>query len=93
MQDCQAQSKVDILVFSIWLVQVNNSVLNLMWFDLCQHVSLPHQASIEDEFSSYRGIMPKGKSFHSGTILQDQVGRLGLGVKREQADDKINLTQ
>lgn len=65
-----------------------------MLFDLCEHVSfLPHQASIEDQFPCYRAIMPKGKPFHPGAILQDQVGCLGLGVRTEQADDEQSLTQ
>lgn len=65
-----------------------------MQSDLCQHVSfLPHQASIEDQFPSYRGIVPKGKPFHLGAILQDQVSCLGLGVRRQQGDDEQNLTQ
>ncbi len=54
---------------------------------------LPHKASIEDQFPGYRAFMAKGKPFHPGAILQDQVGCLSLGVKREQADDEQNLTQ
>lgn len=54
---------------------------------------LPHQSSIEDQLPGYRGIVPKGKPFHPGAILQDQVSCLGLGVQREDTDAEPNLTQ
>lgn len=64
-----------------------------MYFDSCQQVSsLPHQASVEDQFPGYRDILPKGKPLHPGAILQDQVGRLGLGVQRAQAHVGQNLS-
>ena len=48
--------------------------------DHCEYVSLlPHQASVEHQLPSYRGVMAKRKSFHPGAILQDQVGCLSLG--------------
>lgn len=54
-----------------------------MHFDRCEHVHiLPHQASIEDQFPSDGDILTKGETFQLGAILQDQVCRLGLGVKR-----------
>lgn len=59
---------------------------------------LPHKASIEDQFTSYRGTVPKGKAFHPRAILQNQVCRLGLrvegkGRERVQEYDKQTFTQ
>lgn len=52
---------------------------------------LPHQASVEHQLSSYRGVMAKRKSFHPGAILQDQVGCLSLGEReREQVMSKLS---
>lgn len=59
--------------------------------DLCECVSLlPHQASVEHQLPSYRGVMAKGKSFHPGAILQDQVGSLSLGGGEEQVMSKLS---
>lgn len=56
-----------------------------MQSDSCGHNSfLPHQASVEDQFTSYRGTVPKGKAFHPRAILQNKVRRLGLGVEEER---------
>lgn len=51
---------------------------------------LPHQASVEHQLSSHRGVMAKRKSFHPGAILQDQVGCLSLGGEREQVMSKLS---
>lgn len=59
--------------------------------DLCEYVSLlPHQASVEHQLPSYRGVMAKRKSFHPGAILQDQVGSVSLEEGEEQVMSKLS---
>lgn len=59
--------------------------------DLREDVSLlPHQAGVEHQLPSCRGVMAKRKSFHPGAILQDQVGRLSLGEAEEQVMSKLS---
>lgn len=54
----------------------------------------PDQASIEDQFTSYRRCVPKGKPFHRGAVLQYQAGCLSLGnqQKRVQVQFQIKTT-
>lgn len=74
-----------------WSVHACSFAYVQIRLDLCECVSLlPHQASVEHQLPSYRGVMAKRKSFHPGAILQDQVGCLSLGEGEEQVMSKLS---